>query len=74
MRLALSSSVGGQGLVVPIDTAELIEEIFVSATSQPPLSEVVEALAKKYGLNAPVFDGTATNATCTRVRASWGFT
>jgi hypothetical protein len=42
------------GLVVPINTAELIEEIFVSPTSKSPLTEVVKDLAKKYGLKAPV--------------------
>jgi hypothetical protein len=47
--------VGERGaLVVPINTAELIEEIFVSPTSKSPLTEVVEDLAKKYGLKAPV--------------------
>jgi hypothetical protein len=46
--------VGGSGLVVPIDIAELIEEIIVSPASQPPLSEVVAGLAVKYGLNARV--------------------
>ncbi len=47
-------SVGGKGLIVPIDVAELIEEIFVSPTAQSPLSDVVAGLAEKYGLSAPV--------------------
>jgi hypothetical protein len=48
------ASPGGMGLVVPINIAALIEEIVVSPTSQPPLSEVVAGLASKYGLAAPV--------------------
>jgi hypothetical protein len=48
--------VGENGLVVPINVAALIEEIFVSPASQPPLSEVVAGLAEKYGLNAPVLE------------------
>ena len=48
------ASVGGNGLVVRIDVAELIEEIFVSPTAQSPLSDVVAGLAEKYGLSAPV--------------------
>jgi hypothetical protein len=47
-------SVDGKGLVVPINVAELIEEIFVSPTAQSPLSEVVTGLAEKYGLSARV--------------------
>ena len=47
-------SVGEKGLVVPINIATLIEEIIVSPTSKSPLTEVVEGLAKKYGLKAPV--------------------
>jgi hypothetical protein len=47
-------SAGEKGLIVPIDIAALIEEIFVSPTSQPPLTEVVAGLAHKYGLSAPV--------------------
>jgi hypothetical protein len=47
-------SIEGKGLIVPIDIAALIEEIFVSPTSQSPLTEVVTGLAHKYGLGAPV--------------------
>jgi hypothetical protein len=46
--------VGQKGLLVPIDIAKLIEEIFVSPTSQSPLLEVVAGLTKKYGLKATV--------------------
>jgi hypothetical protein len=49
-------SVDGKGLVVPINVAELIEEIFVSPTAQSPLSEVVTGLAEKYGLSARVLE------------------
>jgi hypothetical protein len=45
---------GEKGLVVPIEIAELIDEIIVSPESKLPLTEVVEGLAKKYKLNAPV--------------------
>jgi hypothetical protein len=45
---------GENGLVVAIDMATLIEEIFVSPTAQSPLSDVVAGLAEKYGLSAPV--------------------
>jgi len=46
---------GENGLVVPIDTATLIEEILVSpVAAQPLLSDVVAGLADKYGLSAPV--------------------
>jgi hypothetical protein len=47
-------SVGGRGLIVPIDTIGLIEEIFVSPASQSSLLEVIEGLVKKYELKAPV--------------------
>jgi hypothetical protein len=50
----LFESVGEKGLVVPINISTLIEEIIVSPTSKSPLTEVVEGLAKKYGLKAPV--------------------
>jgi hypothetical protein len=49
-------AVDGKGLVVPINVAELIEEIFVSPTAQSPLSEVVTGLAEKYGLSARVLE------------------
>jgi hypothetical protein len=45
---------GEKGLIVPINIPALIEEIFVSPTSQSPLTEVVACLAHKYGLSAPV--------------------
>ena len=43
-----------KALIVPIDIGNLVEEIFVSPTSQASLSEVVTGLAEKYGLKAPV--------------------
>jgi len=48
--------VGENGLVVRINVAALIEEIFVSPTSESPLLDVVSGLAEKYGLNAPVLE------------------
>ena len=46
--------IDGKGLLVPIQTSELIEEIFVSPDSDPILREIVERLARDYGVNAPV--------------------
>jgi hypothetical protein len=46
--------VEAKALIVPIDIGNLVEEIFVSPTSQASLSEVVTGLAEKYGLKAPV--------------------
>jgi hypothetical protein len=51
-----------RGLVVPIDIAALIEEIFVSPTSQSPLIEVVAGLGEKYELNAPVLRSRVNDA------------
>jgi hypothetical protein len=53
---------GERGLIVPIDVAALIEEIFVSPTSQSPLTEVVGGLAQKYGLRAPVLRSRVNDA------------
>jgi hypothetical protein len=43
-----------KGLVVPLEIAELITEVFISPDAKPPLLAVVEGILKKYKLKAPV--------------------
>jgi hypothetical protein len=47
-------TIGNEGLVVPINIRALVKEIFVSPASKPMLREIVEGLATKYGVTAPV--------------------
>jgi hypothetical protein len=54
-------SVGGEGLVVPVNIGALVKEIFVSPGSKTMLREIVEGLATKYGLTVPVKQSTVND-------------
>jgi hypothetical protein len=53
--------VDGKGLVVPVNLQQLVSEIFVSPESEPMLREIVEGIARTYGINAPVQQSTAND-------------
>jgi hypothetical protein len=45
----------GRGVIVPVDTSELIERVFVSLDSEPILKDITENLCRTHGVTAPVF-------------------
>jgi hypothetical protein len=44
----------GRSIIVPIDLMALIKNIYVSPDSDPTLRDIIERLARKYGLDASV--------------------
>jgi hypothetical protein len=47
-------TVVGDGFVVPVELHELIQEVYVSPSSLPPIKDVVESLVTDYGLTVRV--------------------
>jgi hypothetical protein len=55
------SLVGDRGMIVPIDTNALVDNIFVNPDSDPILEQVVSGLAKTCGLTASVLKSSVND-------------
>jgi hypothetical protein len=57
----IRTTVDSEGLIVPVNICDLVKEIFVSPESKTILREIVDGLAKKYGLSVTVRQSTAND-------------